>query len=187
MEGRGVDMSASDWFQRHRGLLVGVVLAGCLVPAAGGRAAEPALEALQRRVQVLEDREAIRSLILAYGQAHDHRDYRAFASLFARNGEWVSGMGSARGPEAIFKLMDDTIGHHPTPEGSGTFHILSNEQIDIDGDRASAVTKWLYVTPGEDGGPESVLLGHYNDEFIREDGAWKFLRREAPVDLPAGD
>lgn len=142
------------------------------------------LSALQQRVQVLEDREQIRRLILAYGTAHDHRDYRTFASLFAREGEWVSGMGSAKGPEAIFKLMDDTIGHHPMPEGSGTFHILTNDEIDIDGDRASAVTKWMYITPGENGGPSTAQLGHYSDLFIREDGVWKFLRREAPVDLP---
>jgi len=29
------------------------------------------------------------------------------------------------------------------------------------------------------------LLGHYTDQFIREKGRWKFLLREAPVDLPA--
>jgi hypothetical protein len=42
------------------------------------------LESLAARVQVLEDREDIRALILAYGAAHDHRDYRTFAALFAR-------------------------------------------------------------------------------------------------------
>ena len=66
-----------------------------LLPAA--TAAEPALETLAARVQVLEDRESIRKLILAYGTAHDNRDYRTFANLFAREGEWVSGMGSAKG------------------------------------------------------------------------------------------
>lgn len=143
------------------------------------------VQALADRVQVLEDREAIRRLILAYGTAHDHRDYRSFAALFAREGEWVSGMGSAQGPDAIFKLMDDTIGHNPMPNGSGTYHLLTNDVIDVSGDRASAVTKWLYVTPGDNGAPNTSILGHYNDQFIREDGKWKFLRREAPMDLPS--
>lgn len=31
------------------------------------------------RVQILKDRAEIRALILAYGQAHEHRDYRTFA------------------------------------------------------------------------------------------------------------
>jgi hypothetical protein len=99
--------------------LVVVAAAPGLLAPRSARAAD--LESLAARVQVLEDREAIRALILAYGQAHDHRDYKTFASLFASNGEWVGGLGSAKGPEAIFQLMDKTIGHHPLPNGSGTY------------------------------------------------------------------
>jgi uncharacterized protein (TIGR02246 family) len=159
----------------------------CLVFAFGAPqyARADALEDLAKRVQVLEDREAIRELILAYGAAHDGRDYRTFASLFARDGEWVGGFGSAKGPAAIFQLMDETVGHNPLPEGSGTFHVMANDRIRIDGDRASAVTKWIYIAPGADDAPRMVFLGHYNDEFVREDGEWKFLRREAPLDIPA--
>ena len=142
------------------------------------------LESLAARVQTLEDREAIRALILAYGQAHDYRDYRTFADLFASNGEWVGGLGSAKGPQAIFELMDRTIGHDPTPVGSGTYHVMTNDQIKLDGDRASATTKWLYITPGDDDAPRLVFLGHYDDQFVRENGVWKFLRREAPADIP---
>jgi uncharacterized protein (TIGR02246 family) len=149
-----------------------------------GAAAAPDLESIAARVQVLEDREAIRALILAYGQAHDHRDYRTFASLFATNGEWVGGLGTAKGPEAIFALMDKTIGHKPLPNGSGTFHVMTNDQIVIDGDRASATTKWIYITPNDENAPKLVFLGHYDDQFVREKGVWKFLRREAPADIP---
>jgi uncharacterized protein (TIGR02246 family) len=153
----------------------------------GGFAARPALaddlESLAARVQVLEDREDIRALILAYGQAHDHRDYRTFASLFASNGEWIGGLGSAKGPDAIFALMYKSIGHNPLPMGSGTFHVMTNDQIRIDGDRASATTKWLYLTPNEDSTPKPTYLGHYDDQFIRENGEWKFLRRESMSDI----
>jgi len=141
------------------------------------------LQALAARVRVLEDREAIRALILAYGQAHDHRDYRMYASLFATNGEWIGGLGSAKGPDAIFALMDKSIGHNPLPEGSGTFHVLTNDQIVIDGDRASATTKWLYITAADDNSPKPTFLGHYDDQFIRENGQWKFLRRQSLSDI----
>jgi hypothetical protein len=93
-------------------------------------------------------------------------------------------LGSAKGPQAIFELMDKTIGHNPLPNGSGTVHLMTNDQIVIEGDRASAVTKWTYVTPGDEGAPRMVYVGHYNDQFIRENGEWKFLRREAPADIP---
>jgi hypothetical protein len=72
-----------------------LVAFGALLPAL----AADDLESLAARVQVLEAREAIRALILAYGQAHDHRDYRTFADLFASNGEWVGGLGPPRGPK----------------------------------------------------------------------------------------
>ena len=114
-------------------------------------------ESLAERVQVLEAQEEIRALILAYGEAHDGRDYRSFSELFAEDGEWVGGLGSAKGPRAIFELMDSTIGHDPQPEGSGTYHVMTNDQIAIDGDRASATTKWIYLTPGDDGGPNMVF------------------------------
>jgi uncharacterized protein (TIGR02246 family) len=148
-------------------------------------AAADDLASVAARVQVLEDREAIRALILAYGEAHDQRDYRTFAGLFASNGEWVGGLGSAKGPQAIFELMDKTIGHNPQPNGSGTYHVMTNDQIKIDGDRASATTKWLYITPGADNAPKLVFLGHYDDQFVRENGEWRFLRREAPADIPS--
>jgi uncharacterized protein (TIGR02246 family) len=141
------------------------------------------LAALAKRVQVLEDREEIRALILAYGQAHDHRDYRTYASLFAANGEWVGGLGTAKGPDAIFALMDKSIGHNPLPEGSGTFHVMTNEQIEIDGDRASATTKWIYITAADDNSPKLTYLGHYDDEFVRENGRWRFLRRQSISDI----
>jgi uncharacterized protein (TIGR02246 family) len=155
--------------------------------ACGGFAALGAeaddVAALAKRVQILEDREEIRALILAYGQAHDHRDYRMYASLFAANGEWIGGLGTAKGPDAIFALMDKSIGHNPLPVGSGTFHVMTNDQIEIDGDRASATTKWLYLTAADDNSPKLTYLGHYDDEFVRENGRWRFLRRESISDI----
>ncbi len=173
-------MHARTRFSMNAWFAATVIALGAL---ATPRAHAADLESLAKRVQVLEDREEIRALILAYGQAHDHRDYKMFASLFATNGEWIGGLGTAKGPDAIFALMDKSIGHHPLPEGSGTFHVLTNDQIVIDGDRASSVTKWLYLTAGDDKAPKLTYLGHYDERFIRESGHWKFLRRQSVSDI----
>jgi hypothetical protein len=36
----------------------------------------------------------------------------------------------------------------------------------------------------EDGNPQWFYLGHYDDQFVRKDGQWYFLRREAFTDIP---
>ena len=60
---------------------------------------------------------------------------------------------------------------------------MTNDQIVIDGDRASSTTKWIYITANDDNSPKLTYLGHYDDQFIRENGRWKFLRRESLSDI----
>ena len=152
-----------------------LALSACNLMAAGGTGT------IEARLQRLEDREAIRNLLMEYGRTLDARDFKAFSELFARSvGEWNGGMGVARGPEAIRKLMEESI----TGKPGANFHIFNNEMIDVDGDRATAVTKWTFIVKGKDGRPQSVYLGHYNDTLIREDGRWKFLQRKVTSDIP---
>ena len=61
---------------------------------------------------------------------------------------------------------------------------MTNDQIEIDGDRASATRSGSTSLPRTNT-PKLVFLGRYLDQFVRENGAWKFLRREAPADIPA--
>jgi 3-phenylpropionate/cinnamic acid dioxygenase small subunit len=145
-------------------------------------AAEPTLET---RLKALEDRDEIRSLLIEYGRALDEKDFGAFASLFAKTeGEWIGGLGRAKGEAAIRELMESTIGRNAAAGPPTSFHVLSNESIDVDGDRATAVTKWVFVRQNAARNPEWVFLGHYDDTFIRENGRWRFLRREAFTDIP---
>ena len=150
-------------------------LNACNLMAAGGAGT------IEARLQRLEDRAAIRDLLMEYGRTLDARDFKAFSELFARDiGEWNGGMGVARGPAAIRKMMEETI----TGKPGDNFHIFNNETIDVNGDKATAVTKWTFVVKGKDGRPQAVYLGHYNDILIREDGRWKFLQRKVTGDIP---
>jgi uncharacterized protein (TIGR02246 family) len=163
-----------------------VCLAATVLAAPAPAPAATDIEVLAARVQALEDREEIRELLLAYGRALDSRDFIAFSNLFAEEeGEWVGGLGAAKGRKAIFELMDTSIGHNAPRTGPGSYHVFSNEQIEVDGDRASATTKWIFVMQSEEASPRWVYLGHYDDTFVREDGRWRFLRREAFTDVPA--
>jgi uncharacterized protein (TIGR02246 family) len=141
---------------------------------------------LEQRVAALEAREDIRALIHAYGQALDTRDFHAFASLFEPDeGTWVGGFGTAVGRDAIFRMMDEAIGHANEPFDPVSHHVFTNIRIVVDGDRARATTKWIFVVPSAAGQPEWRFLGHYEDQFVRRQGQWLFLRREAFTDIPA--
>jgi len=140
---------------------------------------------IESRLHALEDRESIRTLLVEYGRTLDARDFKGFSELFASGvGEWNGGMGVARGPEAIRKLMEQTIGSNASGTNSPNFHIFSNEIINVNGDRATALSKWVFVVQGNDSGPQWVYLGHYDDTFVREEGRWKFLQRKVTSDIP---
>ena len=55
----------------------------------------------------------------------------AYSRLFARDGEWVGGFGSARGPAGILAFMQQNLGTGPSR--TNTFHILSIFEIDVKG------------------------------------------------------
>jgi hypothetical protein len=144
--------------------------------------------ALEVRIAALEAREEIRELIYEYGRTLDTRDFIAFSNLFAAaTGTWDGGMGVATGRDAIFELMDSTIGHAPEPAEPRSHHVMTNIRIEVDGNAATATTKWIFVVPSANGEPRWQFLGHYDDEFVRQDGKWYFLRRKAFTDIPVQD
>jgi uncharacterized protein (TIGR02246 family) len=138
---------------------------------------------LAARLQRLEDVEEIRALLLDYGRLLDSRDLAGYSKLFAKDGEWVGGFGSAKGPEAILAFMQKNLGTGPNRNNS--FHILSNFKIEVKGDTATAWSRWTFITPGADGKPVISQAGRYDDILVREDGRWKFKRRSASNDIPA--
>jgi len=145
-------------------------------------------ESLEARVRRLEDLEAIRRLLLDYRRHLDGKDFRAYADLFAAEGEFIAGPDGAiraRGPEAIFALVDGMRGTLLTDRGGDDVHVAVNEVIELEGDRAHVASTWVYLIRGEGDVPEVSKVGHYDDVVTREDGRWKFLRREAPMDIPS--
>jgi hypothetical protein len=139
---------------------------------------------LEKRLQRLEDREEIRQLLINYGRYLDQGDFAAFSKLFSENdGEWIGGMGKAKGPQAIRKLMEESIGIMAARKNA-SFHLFADETIHLAGDRATATTKWIFVVQEEANRPQPVLMGHYEDDLVRENGSWRFQRRVVHSDIP---
>lgn len=143
-------------------------------------AAAPTLEA---RVRLIEDQVAIERLLREYGRTLDARDFAAYASLFARDGEWKGALGGYKGPAAIKSAMEKIFADAAAdiPKGKN-FHVMSNFIIDVHGDHATARSTFIFYKMNGSV-PEPAVAGRYEDELVREDGAWRFQRRTA---LPPG-
>jgi 3-phenylpropionate/cinnamic acid dioxygenase small subunit len=160
-------------------LLVGMLLAPVT------RAEEhPGDKSLAARVQRLEDQEEIRMLLVDYGRSLDARDFAKYASLFAKDGEWSGGFGTAKGPAAIKAMMDKEIGSTPAPRPNSTYHLLTNFAIDVHGDTGAVWSRWAFVVTTKENTPSILYGGHYDDIVVREEGHWKFKKRMASNDIP---
>jgi uncharacterized protein (TIGR02246 family) len=169
-------MTAKDAKMRRARRLMLVVVAGCALSVAPGSAQTSAVET---RLKTLEDKEQIVQLLIDYGRHLDARDLAAYASLFAADGEWVGGFGTVKGRANIQAFMEKSLGTGPNRGGS--HHIMSNFVITVKGDTATAWSRWTFVTPGERGAT-IAQAGRYDDELVRENGAWRFKRRVASND-----
>jgi len=137
---------------------------------------------VEQRLQRVEDQLAIGRILVDYAARQDARDYAGYAALFAKNGEWASGKNVYKGRAAILKMLVNLYGTPPPGYvNSESYHINTNFQIDVNGDRATARSRHMLVMRGPKGEPTPVLAGRYEDELIREDGQWKIFRR---VDTP---
>ena len=152
-----------------------VLLTSLLQPAQA-----PAREGSATELRRLVDKDEIQTLLLDYGRHLDSRDFAAYGRLFAKDGEWVGGFGTASGgPAGIQAFMEKAMG--TGPNRANNYHILSNFVITVAGDTATAWSRWAFVVPGANGAT-IAQAGRYDDTLVRENGRWRFKRRVASND-----
>lgn len=128
---------------------------------------------LERRIQILEDIEAIRKLKARYADACD-RDYDAdtLASLFAPDAIWDGGsFGRYEGREAIRQFFQGVSNDIPF-----AMHYMINPIIEVNGDTATG--KWhLFQTCTFSENNQAIFgAARYDEEYRRHDGEWLFWR-----------
>ena len=167
--------------------IVRPLVALALLSPASLAAAPPRLP-LEQRIQRLEDESQIRRILIQYGAFLDAKDFRSYAGLFARDGEWWGGFGRFKGPVAIEKMLVGHLGAaEPGAINKQSYHLMSNPIITITGDTAHVTSKYLFVTRSADNKPVPMLAGRYVDDYVREDGVWKVKRRVTHGVIPFRD
>jgi len=162
-----------------------VTVAAILAMPAGVRGQQHSEKPLAARVQRLEDIQAIQNLLLEYGRTLDAHDLKAYSNLFAKDGEWAGGFGTAKTPAGILAMMEKNL--PPPAPGSKkriTYHLMTNFIIEVHGDTGTAWSRWTFVVPGPNDQPEAMHSGHYEDTLVRENGKWRFQRRMTYNDIP---
>jgi ketosteroid isomerase-like protein len=142
----------------------------------------------EERLRKVEDQLAIQRVLVEYSARIDARDYAGYAALFAREGTWQNGSTVRKGRAEIEGLLVGLFGT-PAPGyvNRSDYHLVSNPQVDVEGDRAHVRSRHLLIMRGADGSPIPELAGLYEDDFIRQDGQWKILRRVDNPIMPTPD
>jgi hypothetical protein len=124
-----------------------------------------------------EDRHAIADLKARYVDAADGgwtgepaHDGETIASLFVEDGVWEAGaMGRGVGHAGIRAYFAGAVEDFPL-----VFHHVSSARIAVEGDRANG--RWHVMVPMIDKGVSKLLIGIYDDRFVRTAEGWKFER-----------
>jgi len=128
----------------------------------------------------IADERNLLQLAYRYAQAVDRRDDDALVSVFAENGIIAR-------PGSVWQGHDKLRGiivRLNTMYGK-TLHTVRNQTAVIDGDRAEGETYCvaMHILKSDDGKRTRMDMGiRYQDSFVRQDGVWRFARRELIVD-----
>jgi uncharacterized protein (TIGR02246 family) len=122
-------------------------------------------------LQLLLDERAIRALILRFGASLDRKDWQAYAETFAVDGEFEI-MGQRRaGREAIAAGPARDLTRFDRLQ-----HIVANETIEVDGDRATG--QWylfgVHVPNSERPDVHADIGGCYRFRACRTSEGWRF-------------
>lgn len=132
---------------------------------------------IEKRLQELEDREAIRQAVSGYGYAVDGCNAEAVGSFYVENGVYAVGdIGAYEGRENIEAITRDK-GHLGLVR-AGCAHMSSPPYIVIAGDRAVATCHTMVPMHGEAG----FFIGRLSASRIelarQADGGWKIVHRQ---------
>ncbi|MEE4659929.1 MAG: nuclear transport factor 2 family protein [Halieaceae bacterium] len=128
--------------------------------------------------------QAICNLIYRYAELIDNGDLEGVAELF-RNGEIAAPAEDSvvRGYDEVLAMYRAACRIYPDCGTPKTQHITTNVAVEVDGDSASARSRFTVFQALDDFPLQAIISGRYHDTFHLADGQWCFSRREMHVVL----
>jgi 3-phenylpropionate/cinnamic acid dioxygenase small subunit len=120
------------------------------------------------------DLEQIRLVLARYCQLCDDGRFEEWAELYTADASFHVMGRSYEGRAAIRSFIE--AGQPPERRGK---HVCANPIIELDeaGGRATATTDYIFVGRTAEG-LAVTSAGRYHDTFVRDEGIWRFARRE---------
>lgn len=123
----------------------------------------------------LADDLAIRDLVHRYADAASRRDPAGVASTFTADGEWqAAAFGRHRGRDALTPFFTRMLaGWNAFVQG-----LLSGRVVLHEADPDRATGRWYVLEIGQRcEGTDFSVAGVYHDEYVRDAGTWRIVRR----------
>lgn len=137
------------------------------------------IEALERRLDELESRAALRDLITDYCRGFDTHNWEQFISIWHEDAIWEIGppFGTFEGHEGIRSAVVDVL----YPAWRETHHLTSNLKVSFNGpDHALGICDVDCMGATTDDIVQ-MISATYTDNFERRDGVWKIAKRHVVI------
>ncbi len=130
------------------------------------------MSGLEQRIRRLEDRWELSDLVHEYGVAVDGRDLHALEQQFARDAALAHPDGVERGRDAVMAYYRRRLVQYTT-----TYHYAHTQAVEFGpGDDEAHGVVTAHAELSIEGDAVWIAL-RYNDEYVREDGRWRFRSR----------
>lgn len=140
---------------------------------------------LEARLQVLEDKEALASLMNRYCRTSDAKDWEAWSECFAEDAEFDFGpFGTHSGRQKIREVCEAAEEPYLAMQ-----HSMTNLQFEVAGDTATG-TAYLWFAGVQDPATPSKhydIGGPYEWEFRRIPEGWRLSRMQLRIVWTQGD
>jgi len=140
---------------------------------------EDKLARMERKVDELESRAAIRDLVTDYCHGFDNHNWEQFISIWHEDAVWEIGppFGTFENHQGIRQAVEEVL----YPAWRETHHLTSNLRLNFkDSDHCSGVCDVDCMGATADDIVQ-MISATYSDEFERREGVWKIARRVVKI------
>jgi 3-phenylpropionate/cinnamic acid dioxygenase small subunit len=130
----------------------------------------------------LVEKDEIRELLTRYCHHYDDGDFTQWLALWTEDGLLDVDGQLYRGRAGLEAFTRRALLVDGKPQMK---HIVTNELISVDGERAEARCYLLVVRKAADGALFESTAGTYSDEIVKRSGRWHFAKRVVRRDLRA--